>query len=96
MSDIERPYLAFDATFMPCREEGSQALVTAITINSDGVREFVAERVVDTESYDSWSSFMEDLKARGLHGVKLVISDAHPGLKKAIRHKFIVANGKDT
>lgn len=91
LSKCETPYLALDATYMPCRAEGSQALVTAITINAEGYRQFIGAKVVDTESEDSWKGFLESLKARGINGVKLVISDAHGGLKNAIRKTFIGA-----
>ncbi len=87
----ERPYLFLDATYMTCKDEGSQAIVTAITINDNGKKEFIGEQVVDIESYESWIYFLQSLKARGLRGVKLCVSDAHPGLKRAIKETFIGA-----
>lgn len=81
------PYLMLDALYEKVRVEGkviSQAVVIAYGVNVDGKRELLGVDVVETESYESWSTFLKGLCERGLRGVKLVISDAHGGLVKAI------------
>jgi putative transposase len=81
------PYLMFDAIYEKIRFAGrsqSHAVVVAYGITEGGIRELIGVEIVDTESFESWSEFFRKLLERGLHGVKLVISDAHAGLKKAI------------
>jgi putative transposase len=81
------PYLLFDAVYEKIRFEGrsqSHAVVIAYGVTEQGTRELIGVEIVDTESHESWSGFFRKLQARGLHGAKLVISDAHAGLKKAI------------
>jgi putative transposase len=81
------PYLLFDAVYEKIRFEGrsqSHAVVVAYGVTEQGTRELIGVEIVDTESHESWSGFFRKLQARGLHGVKLVVSDAHAGLKKAI------------
>lgn len=93
-SDMRFPYLWLDATYLKCRREGhvaSTAVVTAIAVGEDGIRRFVGIAVVDTESYDSWSHFLSDLRDRGIKEVACVTSDAHPGLKRAIEETFLGA-----
>ena len=82
------PYLWLDATYVPCREAGaarSCALVTAVACSLSGARRVVGLGRVDSESYLSWRDFLLDLRRRGLSGVRLVTSDAHEGLARAIR-----------
>ena len=62
----------------------SQAIVIAIAVTANGEREVLGLDVGPTESGAFWLAFLRDLAARGLNGVKLVISDAHAGLKAAI------------
>jgi transposase-like protein len=62
--------------------------VVAVGVAADGRREVLGFDVGDTENEGFWTSFLRSLKARGLDGVKLVISDAHTGLKKAISTVF--------
>lgn len=81
------PYLWLDATFEKVRENGrvvSQAVVVAYGLNDDGYREVIGVSVGGSENEAFWTEFLRELMARGLHGVQLVISDAHEGLKKAI------------
>jgi transposase-like protein len=88
------PYLFFDALYEKVRigeKVVSQAVVIAYGVREDGTREIIGVDVVDTESYISWKTFMQGLKERGLSGTKLVISDAHLGLKKAIQEAFLGA-----
>ena len=74
------PYVWLDGTFVKVRENGrvvSQALVIAIAVTISGEREVLGLDVGPSESGAFWLSFLRDLTARGLNGVKLVISDAH-------------------
>jgi transposase-like protein len=63
-------------------------LVIAIGVNRNGDREVLGFDIGTAENGPFWKAFLESLTARGLHGVKLVISDAHPGLKEAIGQVF--------
>ena len=84
-------YLWIDATYVSCLVDGrftSVAIVTAIGCDEDGRKRFLSLDVVDCESYDSWRGFLMGLRERGLTGVKLVTSDAHAGLVKAISEVF--------
>jgi putative transposase len=81
------PYVWLDGTFVKVRENGrvvSQAIVIAIAVTTSGEREVLGMDVGPSESAAFWLAFLRDLAARGLNGVKLVISDAHGGLKAAI------------
>ena len=62
----------------------SQAVVVATGVAADGRREVLGFAVGDSEDGAFWTAFLRSLKARGLHGMQLVISDAHAGLKAAI------------
>lgn len=89
------PYLMFDAIYEKIRVGGrvqSQAAVVAYGITSDGNRDLIGIEIVNTESTQSWSEFFRKLLARGLSGVKLVISDAHAGLVNAIETVLIGAS----
>jgi putative transposase len=84
----EWPYLWLDATYLKQREGGrivSVAAIIAVAVNTDGRREIVGLHIGPSEAETFWSTFLKSLVRRGLHGVKLVISDAHEGLKAAIR-----------
>jgi len=81
------PYLWLDALTLRCREGGrivQVALVIAIGITHDGRREILGAEVITGEDHAGWLAFLRALVARGLAGVKLVVSDAHPGLREAI------------
>ncbi|MDQ2849236.1 MAG: IS256 family transposase, partial [Actinomycetota bacterium] len=87
LSAMGFPYVFLDATYCKARVNHrvvSQAIVVAIGVAADGRREVLGFDVGDTESEPFWAAFLRSLKARGLHGAQLVISDAHTGLKKAI------------
>jgi putative transposase len=91
LSGVRVPYLWLDATYARCRREGrvaSTAVVTAIGCDEHGRRRVLGVSVVDTESYDSWLSFPDAVKQRGVSGVRLVTSDAHEGLRRAIQEVF--------
>ena len=82
------PYLWLDATYLKQREGGrivSVAVIIAVAANTDGKREIVGLHIGPSEAETFWASFLKSLVRRGLRGVKLVISDAHEGLKAAIR-----------
>ena len=81
------PYLWLDATYLKVREGGrivSVAAIIAVAVNTEGKREIVGLHIGPSEAEVFWSDFLKDLARRGLTGVKLVISDAHEGLKAAI------------
>ena len=91
LSGLDLPYLWLDATYIKCRRDGrvaSTAVVTAIGCDAEGWRRVLGVSVVDTESYDSWLGFLREVRGRGVRGVLLVTSDAHPGLKRAIAETF--------
>jgi putative transposase len=81
------PYLWIDATYVKVREAGrivSVAVIIAVAVNTDGVREVLGVAVGPSEAEPFWTDFLRGLTRRGLRGVKLVISDAHEGLKAAV------------
>jgi putative transposase len=85
------PYLWVDARYEKVREGGrvrSVALVIAYGVDQEGHRSVLGVEVDVAESQEGWTSFLQSLKARGLQGVQLVISDAFAGLKAAIRRVF--------
>ncbi len=87
LSAMGFPYVFLDATYCKARVNHrvvSQAIVVAIAVAADGRREVLGFDVGDTESEPFWTQFLRSLKARGLNGTQLVISDAHTGLKAAI------------
>ena len=87
----EWPYLWLDATYLKQREGGrviSVAAIIAVAANTDGRREIVGLHIGPSEAEPFWSFFLKGLLRRGLKGVKLVISDAHEGLKAAIAKAF--------
>jgi transposase-like protein len=81
------PYLWLDATYVKVREAGRivpVAVTIAVGVNADGRREVLGMAVGSSEAEPFWLEFLRTLKRRGLAGVKLVISDAHEGLKAAV------------
>ena len=81
------PYLWLDATYVKVRQNGrivSVAVIVAVAVNSDGRREVLGLTVGASEAETFWTAFLRTLARRGLRGVKLVISDAHEGLKAAV------------
>jgi transposase-like protein len=83
----EWPYLWLDATYLKVREGGrivSVAAIIAVAVSTEGRREIVGLGIGPSEAEPFWSSFIKGLVRRGLKGVKLVISDAHDGLRHAI------------
>src|SRR5205085_1068644 len=81
------PYLWLDATYLKQRQGGrivSVAVIIAVAANTEGRREIIGLSVGQSEAAPFWIDFLRSLSRRGLKGVKLVISDAHEGLKTAI------------
>ena len=87
----EWPYLWIDATYVKVREAGrivSVAVIIATAVNTDGRREVLGMAIGPSEAETFWTGFLRSLTRRGLRGVKLVISDAHEGLKAAAAKVF--------
>jgi putative transposase len=85
------PYLWIDATYVKVREAGrivSVAVTIAVAVNTDGRREVLGMAIGASEAETFWVEFLRKLKRRGLAGVKLVISDAHEGIKAAVARVF--------
>ena len=80
------PYLWIDATYVKSREAGrivSKAVIIAVGVNTEGMREVLGMAIGPSEAETFWTEFLRKLARRGLRGVKLVISDAHEGIKAA-------------
>ena len=83
----EWPYLWIDATYVKVREAGriiSVAVIVAVGVNTDGRREVLGMDIGPSEAETFWTDFLRKLARRGLRGVKLVISDAHEGIKASV------------
>jgi putative transposase len=91
LDHIAMPYVYLDATYIKARHQHrivSRAVVVATAVTVDGNREVLGVDVGDSEDEVFWTAFLRGLKDRGLHGVRLVISDAHAGLKASIARVF--------
>src|SRR5918995_4412094 len=89
------PYLWVDARYEHVREDGrvvSMAVIVAYGVRADGVREVLGLDVGLSEDVELWRAFLQDLVARGIRGVRLVVSDAHQGLTRAIREVYVGAS----
>ena len=89
--DKPYPFVFVDATYFKTRENHrivSKVFMVAVSTNSEGKREIIGFDVYDNESNDTWFMFMESLKKRGLTGLKMITSDAHPGIIYAISKTF--------
>lgn len=81
------PYLWVDATYVKVRAQGrivSVAVIVAVGVNGDGRREVLGMDIGPSEAETFWTGFLRKLARRGLRGVKLVVSDAHEGIKAAV------------
>lgn len=81
------PYIWLDATYLKVRQAGrivSVAVIIAVGVNSAGRREVLGMTIGASEAETFWTDFLRKLARRGLRGVKLVISDAHEGIKAAV------------
>jgi len=90
LNHVEFPYVYLDATYVKARDTDlhqvvSRAVVIATGITANGDREVLGLAVGDSEDETFWTEFLRSLRRRGLAGVRLVISDAHEGLKAAAR-----------
>jgi len=89
------PYLWLDATYVKVREAGrvtSMATLVAIGVATTGERRVLGlELAAGNDEGSAWPAFIRDLVERGLHGVRLVISDDHRGLRKAVREQLLGA-----
>ena len=91
LDHLAMPYVYLDATYIKARYQHrivSRAVVVATAVTVDGNREVLGVDVGDSEDEVFWTAFLRGLKDRGLHGVRLVISDAHAGLKASIARVF--------
>jgi putative transposase len=93
LGHIGFPYVYLDATYINVRDDDlgqvvSRAVVIATGITATGDREVLGVDIGDSEDETFWTRFLRSLRDRGLSGVRLVISDAHEGLKKSIRRCF--------
>src|SRR5262245_29225609 len=80
------PYLMIDARYEKVRIDGhvvSQAVLVTAGINSEGIREILDWRVANSESEFAWDEVFQSVKVRGLHGVQMIVSDAHSGIRAA-------------
>jgi putative transposase len=87
LAHVEFPYVFLDATYLKGRVDHqvvSRAVVVATGVSMDGNREVLGCAVGHSEDGAFWTEFLRSLRARGLKGVRLVISDQHLGLKKAV------------
>lgn len=88
LNEKEYPYLWCDAMYVKVREGGrvvSKAVLVSFGVNQDGEREVLGVSVANGEMQRCWQAFLQGLVDRGLRGVRLVVSDAHAGLRGAIR-----------
>jgi putative transposase len=92
LDHVEFPYVYLDATYLHVRNQTSQvvsmAVVVATGITANGDREILGCDIGDSEDETFWRGFLRTLRARGLGGVKLVISDQHAGLVAALTKSF--------
>jgi putative transposase len=87
LDSVAYPYVWLDAMYVKSREDGriaNVATIIATGVNEQGYREILGMDVITTEDGAGWTTFLRGLVARGLKGVKLVVSDSHEGLKSAI------------
>jgi putative transposase len=94
-SPVAFPDIFLDATYVNGRVDGrvvSRAVVVATGVTTNGDREILGIDIGDSEDEVFWTEFLSALRRRGLHGVELVVSDAHLGLRAAITKVFIGAS----
>lgn len=93
--DAEYPYVYVHARYEHVREDErvqSMAVQIAYGIRGDGVREVLGMEVTTSEDLEHWRIFLQSLVARGVRGVRLVVSDSHQGLRQAISQVFVGAS----
>lgn len=92
LSSVSYPFLMIDVLFIKVREDHrvlSKSCHIALGITGDGRREVLGHMIGDGEREDTWQTFFDQLKSRGLSAVDLVISDAHAGLVSAAKKTFV-------
>lgn len=92
--ELETPYVFVDATYFRAKENRkyvTKAAFIAYGINSEGFKTILGMKIAKDESGDYWEEFFDEMKERGLSGVKLVISDGHKGIQAAVSKKFLGA-----
>lgn len=85
------PFVLIDATYFKVRNDHrivSKAFMVAYATNTEGKREVIGFDLFDNETNNTWFMFIESLRKRGLHGVRVITSDAHPGILYAIKKVF--------
>lgn len=85
-------YVFLDAMYIKVVENHhtvQKAVYIALGVREDGFREIIGFKIADVESTETWTAFLQNLKARGLTTPKMVISDAHKGVKKAVETEFL-------
>ena len=85
------PFVLIDATYFKVRNDHrivSKAFMVAYATNTEGKREVIGFDLFDNETSNTWFMFIESLRKRGLHGVRVITSDAHPGIFYAIKKVF--------
>lgn len=95
LSETIFPFVMVDVLYLKVREEHrviSKSCHIVLGITEEGEREIIGLMIQNGESNETWSTFFDYLKERGLHGTELVISDAHAGLISAIRKSFASAS----
>lgn len=91
LSETRRPFVLVDALQIKVRRQGAvraTSALVAVAITEEGFREILGISIANSETKESWKAFFRELKQRGLYGVDLVISDAHPGLVDSVRQCF--------
>mgnify|MGYP006275988631 CR=1 FL=1 len=91
LTDARYPYLMVDARYEKVRKNGrvrTQAVLIAAGVTEQGRRELLSVALGDSESLDTWGELFKDLKRRGLSGVRLLVSDAHEGIRAAFEKHF--------
>ena len=91
LKDSRFPFVLVDAMVIKVREDDrvrARGVLIAVGVNQEGTREVLGLMLGDSESEASWNEFFASLKARGLHGVDIIVSDQHSGLVRAVRQQF--------
>ena len=91
LKTTEYPYMHIDARYEKVRVDSrvvSQAVLAAVGFTAEGRREVLDWRIGDSESQETWGTLFRDLKDRGLKGLRLVVSDAHGGIRAALARHF--------
>jgi putative transposase len=94
LDHIEFPYVFLDATYVKAHEGArvvAKAIIVATGVAADGNREVLGLAVGDSEDKSFWTAFLRQLRTRGLGGVRLVISDAHEGLRQSVERVMLGA-----